>query len=243
VAHTDSSLFVLNIIQYKKGKYDFYISKRQAFKSQVSFDTCLHIDQLFDGKLDARTFKYSIFQCKESILFVFDVYAGLHKKVIAKSINFNGKVSDAFVLDDCDLSNSELMECIYTYELTDKKELLITLRRKYKSGFQRDKCLLYNENFNKLWDYEFPKINYHYNVNVLTTVFNSNQLIYQVKNGFLDKLGNEWIIKSEYDTIIKQKIDGLEYDLKVPRDSLCLMVVNPIQKQRTKLKFIGLSKL
>jgi hypothetical protein len=230
VAHTDSSLFVLNIIQYKKGKYDFYISKYQAYKSNIGFDTCLHIAKLFDGNLDARTFKYSIFQCKESILFVFDVYAGSHKKVIAKAINFNGHVSDAFILDDCDLSNSELMECIYTYELTDKKELLITLRRKYKSGFQRDKCLLYTEYMNKLWEYEFPKINYHYNVNVLATVFNSNQLIYDVANGFIDKTGNEWIVKGDYDTIMKRSVDGLIYDLKIPKDSLSIIIVNPNQK-------------
>lgn len=234
VAHTDSSIFVLKIIQYKKGKYDFYISKYQAYKTNIGFDTCLHIDKLFDGKLDARHLKYSVFQCKESILFVFDVYSGSHKKVIAKSINFNGNVSDAFVLDDCDLSNTELMECIYTYELTEKKELLITLRRKYKSGFQRDKCLLYTEYMNKLWEYEFPKINYHYNVNVLATVFNSNQLIYHVANGFLDKTGSEWIVKGDYDTIVKRTVDGLIYDLKVPKDSLSIIIVNPIQKTSTQ---------
>lgn len=234
VAHTDSSIFVLNIIQYQKGKYDFYISKYQAYKTKIGFDTCLHIAKLFDGNIDARTFKYSIFQCKESILFVFDVYIGSHRKVIAKAINFNGNVSDAFVLDDCDLSNTELMECVYSYELTDKKELLITLRRKYKSGFQRDKCILYTEFMNKLWEYEFPKVNYHYNVNVVATVFNSNQLIYRVANGFVDKTGNEWIIKGIYDTIVKRTVDGLTYDLKVPKDSFSFIIVNPIQKISTQ---------
>lgn len=234
VAHTDSSIFVLNIIQYQKGKYDFYITKYQAYNSKICFDTCLQINKLFDGKIDVRTFKYSIFQCKESILFVFDVYSGSHRKVIAKAINFNGNVSDAFVLDDCDLSNTELMECIYTYELTDKKELLITLRRKYKSGFQRDKSILYTEFMNKLWEYEFPKVNYHYNVNVLATVFNSNLLIYRVANGFVDKTGKEWIVRGIYDTIVKKTVDGLTYDLKVPKDSLNFIIVNPIQKTSAK---------
>lgn len=234
VAHTDSSLFILNIKKYEKGKYDFYISKYSAYKTNIDFDTCLHIAKLFGGNLDARTFKYSIFQCKESILFVFDVYSGFHRKVIAKAINFNGNVSDAFVLDDCDLSNTELMECIYSYELTDKKELLITLRRKYKSGFQRDKSILYTEYMNKLWEYEFPKVNYHYNVNVLATVLNSNLLFYRVANGFVDKKGEEWIVRGIYDTIVKKTVDGLIYDLKVPKDSLSFIIVNPIQKTSAK---------
>ncbi|MBI3518727.1 MAG: hypothetical protein HY062_05155 [Bacteroidetes bacterium] len=230
VAHTDSSLFLLNIKQYEKGKYDFYVSKHQAYKTNIGFDTCLYIAKLFNGKLDARTFKHSIFQCKENLLFVFDVYAGSHRKVIAKAISFNGNVSDAFVLDDCDLSNTELIECIYTYELTDKKELLITLRRKYKSGFQRDKCILYTEYMSKLWEYEFPKISYHYNVNIPAAVFNSNQLIYHVANGFIDKAGGEWTIRSNYDTIVHRTVDGLVYDLKIPKDSLNIIVVNPVQK-------------
>lgn len=236
VAHTNSSLVLLKIRAYEKGKYDFYVSNHPANKNEVKFDTCLHIAKLFGGKLDPKTFKYRSFQCKESIIFVFDVYVGTHKKVIAKAVNFNGIVSDAFVLDDSDLSNTELMECNYTYELTDKKELLITLRRKYKSGFQRDKCILYTEYMNKLWEYEFPKINHHYEVNVLTTVYNSNQLIYRVANGFLDKNGNEWIIKHDYDTIIKKTIDGLIYNLKVPKDSLCLMIVNPVKKTTSQVK-------
>jgi hypothetical protein len=234
VAQTDSSFFVLNINEFEKGKSDFYVTKHQAYKTKVEFDTCLHIAKLFAGKLDAKKFKYSIFQCKENLLFVFDVYAGSHKKVIVKTINFNGDVSDAFVLDDCDLSNTELTECIYSYELTDKKELLITLRRKYKSGFQRDKSILYTEYMNKLWEYEFPKVNYHYNVNVLATVFNSNLLIYRVANGFVDKTGEEWIVRGIYDTIIKKTVDGLTYDLKVPKDSLSFIIVNPIQKTSAK---------
>lgn len=236
VAHTDSSLFVLNIKSYEKGKFDFYLSKHQAYKNELLFDTCLRIAKLFDGKLDAKTVKYSAFQCKEHIIFVFDVFIGSHKKVIAKTIHFNGKVSDAFILDDSDISSSELLECNYRYELTDKKELLITVRRKYKSGYQRDKCILYTEYMNKLWDYELPKINYHYDVNVLTSVYNSNQLIYRVANGFLDKNGNEWIINSGYDTIIKKTVDGLTYDLKVPKDSITLMIINPIQKTTSQVR-------
>lgn len=235
-AHTDSSIFLLSIKSYDKGKRDFYISNKPVNKNTRQFDTCLHIAKLFGGKLDTKTFKYSIFQCKDNIIFVFDVYMGTHKKVIAKVVNFNGDVSDAFILDDSDLSNIELMECNYTYELTNKKELLITLRRKYKSGFQRDKCILYNEYMNKLWDYELPKINYHFDVNVIATVYNTNQLIYQVKNGFLDKTGNEWTIKSDYDTIVKKTIDGLTYHLKVPKDSVCLIIANPLQKTTTQVK-------
>jgi hypothetical protein len=236
VAHTDSSILLLCIKAYEKGKSDFYISNKPVNKNIPKFDTCLQIAKLFGGKLDPKTFKHRVFQCNDHVIFVFDVYVGTHKKVIAKAINFNGIVSDAFVLDDSDLSNTELMECNYTYELTDKKELLITLRRKYKSGFQRDKCILYNEHMNKLWEYEFPKINHHYEVNVLTTVYNSNQLIYRVANGFLDKNGNEWIIKHDYDTIIKKTIDGLIYNLKVPKDSLCLMIVNPIKQTASQVK-------
>ena len=236
VSHTDSSLFILKIKKYDKGKYDFYISNHSVNSNAIKFDTCLNISKLFGGKFDAKTFRYHAFQCKENIIFVFDVYFGAHKKVLAKAINFYGIVSDAFVLDDSDLSNTELMECNYYYELTDKKELLITLRRKYKSGFQRDKCILYTEYMNKLWEYEFPKINYHYEVNELVTVYNSNQLIYRVANGFLDKSGNEWIIKHNYDTIIKKTIDGLIYDLKVPKDSLCLIIVNPIKQTNSQVK-------
>lgn len=236
VAHTDSAIFLLSIKAYEKGKRDFYVSNHPVNKNAIKFDTCLHIAKLFGGKLDTKTFKYSIFQCKENIIFVFDVYVGSHKKVLAKTINFNGNVSDVFVLDDSDISSNELLECNYYYELTDKKELLITLRRKYKSGFQRDKCILYTEYMNRLWEYEFPKINYHYEVNVLTTVYNSNQLIYRVANGFLDKNGNEWIIKHNYDTIIKKTIDGLTYNLKVPKDSLCLMIVNPIKQTTSQVK-------
>ena len=236
VAHADSSLFIISIKGYEKSKRDFYISNHPLNKNEFAFDTCLHISNLFDGKLDTKTFKYSIFQCNENLIFVFDVYAGTHKKVIAKVINFTGKVSDAFVLDDSDLSNTELMECNYSYRLTEKKELLITLRRKYKSGFQRDKFILYDEYMNKLWDFEPPKISYHYQVNVLEGVYGSNQLIYSVENGFVDKTSREWIINNDRDTIVKFELDSLNYNLRVPKDSLCLIVVNPVLHTSNNVK-------
>lgn len=231
VAHTDSSLFMLGKKAYAKGKFDLYISKHTAHKKFIDFDTCLYFSKLFSEKFDPDNFRYSTFQCNENIVIVFDAIIGDKKTVIAKTIDFKGKVSEAFVLDESDLSNSNLKECKYFYSLTTKNEILITLRRTYKSGYQRDKCILYDGRLSKLWDYELPKINSHIEVNLIAYVYNSNQLIYHVTEGGIDSRGNEWIFREYADTIIKKDVDGLKYDLKICKDSLDLLIALPLKKE------------
>ncbi len=231
VAHTDSSLFMLGKKAYEKRKFDLYISKHTAYKKSIDFDTCLNFSKLFSEDFNPDNFRYSTFQCNDKIVIIFDAIIGDKKTVIAKTIDYKGKVSEALVLDESDLSNTNLKECKYFYSLTTKNEILITLRRTYKSGYQRDKCILYDSRLSKLWDYELPKINSHIDVNLIAYVYNSNQLIYHVAEGALDSRGNEWIFKEYADTIIKKDVDGLKYDLKICKDSLDLLIAYPLEKE------------
>jgi hypothetical protein len=236
VAHTDSSLFILGKKAYAKNRYDLYIAKYSAYKKVIDFDTSLHFAKLFSGKFNPDNFKYATFQCDHNMVIIFDAIIGNNKTIIAKTIDFTGKVSDSFIVDEMDISNANFLESVYDYDLTAKKDILITIKRRYKSGYQRDKCILIDGHLKKIWDYELPKINPHVATNYIAEVYNSTQLIYHVINDSI--LGRKYGLKlaTNTDTIIKKEVDGLTYNLKVLKDSLTIFVAYPLKKEVKILK-------
>ena len=225
IAHTDSSIFLLGKKADTNGVVDFYISKHSAGKNSVKFDVCLNYSKLFNEKFDPDNFRYKTFQCKNKIVVFFDVIIAEKKTLIGKWIDFNGNVSESIVIDNIDMNDNNLSSCEYNLNITDKGDLFISLRRVYKSGYQRDKCLLVNENFSKLWQYEFPKINSWKEINIISDIDKNSNLIYFIaneKNIMIEKDPNN------RDTIIDKKIGRLDYKLKVRKDSLELISVNPI---------------
>ncbi|MDF2450389.1 MAG: hypothetical protein K0R26_2893, partial [Bacteroidota bacterium] len=170
IAHTDSNIFLLGKKPDSKGLIDFYVSKHGIGKNSVKFDVCLNYNKLFDGKFDPDNFRYKTFQCKNKIIILFDVIISEKKTLIGKWIDFNGNVSEAVVVDDIDMKDDNLSSCKYNLDITDKGDLFVSIRRVYKSGYQRDKCFLVDENFSKLWQYDFPKINSWKEVNIISDI-------------------------------------------------------------------------
>lgn len=236
VAHTDSSLFILGKKAYAKNKYDLYIAKYSAYKKAIDFDTSLHLSKLFSGKFNPDNFRYSSFQCNNNIVIIFDVIIGNNKTIIAKTIDFTGKVSDSFVVDEMDISNSNFLQSEYDYTLTTKKEILISIRRRYKSGFQRDKCILIDSRLRKLWEYELPKINPNVATNYIIDVYGSNQLVYYVSNDSIGSRESKWNLKIDTDTIIKKEVDGLTYNLRIRTDTLSMFIAFPLKNEVKTIK-------
>lgn len=225
IAHTDSSIFLLGKKADPSGIVDFYVSKHNVGKNSVKFDVCLNYNKLFDGKFDPDNFRYKTFQCKNRIVIFFDVIISEKKTLIGKWIDFNGNVSEAIVVDDIDMKDDNLSSCKYNLDITDKGDLFISIRRVYKSGYQRDKCILVDEKFSKLWQYDFPKINSWKEINIISDIDKNSNLIYFIaneKNIMLERDPNN------RDTIVDKKIGRLDYKLKVRLDSLELISVNPI---------------
>ncbi len=236
VAHTDSSLFILGKKAYAKNRYDLYIAKYSAYKKVIDFDTSLHFAKLFSEKFNPDNFRYSTFQCDNNIVIIFDVIIGNNKTIIGKTIDFTGKVSDSFVIDEMDISNSNFLQSEYDYRLTTKREILITIKRRYKSGFQRDKCILIDGRLKRLWDYELPKINPHVATNFIGDVYGSNQLIYYVSNDSIGSRESTWNLKSKTDTIIKKEVDGLTYNLRIRTDTISMFVAFPLKNEVKTIK-------
>lgn len=225
IAHTDSSIFLLGKKPDSKGIIDFYVSKHSIGKNSIKFDVCLNYNKLFDGKFDPDHFRYKTFQCKNRMVILFDVIISQKKTLIGKWIDFNGNVSEAVVVDNIDMQDDNLSSCKYNLDITDKGDLFISIRRVYKSGFQRDKCFLMDENFSKLWQYDFPKINSWKEINIISDVDKNSNLIYFIaneKNIMVERDPNN------RDTIVNKKIGRLDYKLKVRLDSLELISVNPV---------------
>ncbi|MFO0321576.1 MAG: hypothetical protein ACK504_04015 [Bacteroidota bacterium] len=224
IGHTDSSLFLLGKKSDSLGVKDFYVSKHSVGKNSVKFDTCLNFQKLFNGKFNPDNFRYRTFQCKNKIVILFDVIISEKKTLIGKWIDYNGKVSEAVVVDKIDMKDDNLSECNYKMELTDKGDIFISVRRTYKSGYQRDRCKLVDENFSKLWEYDFPKINSWKEVNIISDIDKNSNLIYFIaneRNVMIEKDPNN------RDTIVDKKIGRLDYKLKFRRDSLEVISVNP----------------
>ncbi len=235
VAHTDSSIFLLTKKRkHSDRQWDFYISKHTAYKKSVDFDTCLAFGSLFNGKFNPDIFNYSALQCNNNLVILFDAVISGKKTLLGKIIDFNGKVSGAFKIDETNLNDPNMSDCKYLYSLTSKKDILVTVRRTYRSGYQRDKCLLLNSRLIKIWEYELPKINALKEVNVVAYAYGTDQLIYYTMDG-TNMAGHQWSINSHpADTIIKRAVAGLKYDLKVRKDSLQLLFVTP-SKQESKV--------
>ena len=225
IAHTDSSLFLLGKKTNAEGLADFYVSKHSAGNNSVKFDACLNYNKLFDGKFNPDDFRYKTFQCKNKIVILFDVIISEKKKLIGKWIDFYGNVSEAIVIESIDMKDDNLSACKYNLDLTDKGDILISIRRTYKSGYQRDKCILVNEDFSKLWEYDFPKINSWKEVNIIADIDKNSNLVYFIANERNIMVERD---PNNRDTIIAKKVGNLEYKLKLRRDSLELVYVNPI---------------
>ncbi len=237
VAHTDSSIFLLGKKEVSKGKYDLFISKHSVGTKSLKFDTCLNFIKLFNGKFQPENFKAKYFQADNSIVVLFDLFIGEKKTLIGKRVDFNGKVSESFIIDQIDMSDKNMKDCRYELMQTIKGDILITIRRSYKSGYERDKCILIKEGFSKIWEYDFPKINSWTEVNLLCYVSQSNQLIYFVANSMKDITNTEWMIRiNKEDSIVKYDVEGLKYDLKVRNDSIKYTIVNPLNKEEKELK-------
>ena len=225
VAHTDSSIFVLGKKANMKGEWDFYVSKHSVNSNKTVFEICLNYSKLFDGKFNPDNFRYSTYQCNNKFVIFFDVIIAEKKNLIGKWIDFNGNISEAFVVDRIDMTDDNLSSGKYYVDLTSKKDLLISVRRSYKSGYQRDKCILMKEDLTKIWEYEIPKINCKREVNIISDIDKNGNLVYFV--------ANEDNIMSEYDPnnkdkLVDKKIGNVTYKLKVRRDSLELIFINPL---------------
>lgn len=225
IGHTDSSLYLLGKRINPKAPKDFYVSKHSVGNNSVKFDMCLNYDKLFDGKFNPNNFRYKTFQCKNKIVILFDVIISEKKTLVGKWIDFYGNVSDAIVVDNIDMKDDNLSACNYNLNLTDKGDIFISVRKTYKSGYQRDRCILVDENFTKLWEYDFPKINSWKEVNIISDIDKNSNLIYFIaneRNIMVEKDPNN------RDTIVDKKIGRLDYKLKFRSDSLELIYVNPI---------------
>lgn len=225
VAHTDSSIFLLSKRTNVKGEWDFYITRYSVNNNKADFESCLNYSKLFDGKFNPENFKYTTFQCNNKLVVFFDVILADKKTLIGKWIDFNGKVSEALVVDKIDMTDDNLSNCKYSVDLTSKKDLLVSVRRSYKSGYQRDKAILMKEDLVKIWEYEMPKINCKREVNIISDIDKNGSLVYFIANEeniMIDDNANN------KDKIIDQKIGNVTYKLKVRRDSLELIFVNPL---------------
>ena len=226
IAHTDSSLFLLGKKENSNGVIDLYVSKHTIGKKSIKFDTCLNFNKLFDGNFNPDAFKYKTFQCDDRIVFLFDIIITQKKTLIAKWIDFNGKMSDAIVIDKTDITDKNLNNCQYNLNLTINNDILVTLRRRYNSGYERDKCILLDETLEKIWEYDLPKINCKREVNIITDIDNHSNLVYFIANE--NNIMMERDINNR-DTVIHRKIGYLNYKLKVRKDSLEIIFVNPLQ--------------
>lgn len=228
IAHTDSSLFMLGKKENAIGQVDFYVSKHSVGNNSVKFDVCLNYNKLFDGKFNPENFKYNVFQCKNKVLILFDIVISERYTLIGKWIDFDGNVSEAYVLDYIEIKDDNLNACEYNLSLTERKDILISLSKYYESGYQRDKCILMDENFTKLWTYDFPKINSRNELNIISDIDKNSNLVY-----FLANEKNLIIDGDPYnrDTILDKKIGRLEYKLKFRKDSLEVFYVNPITSE------------
>lgn len=223
VAHRDSALYLLSIRTDKQGKWEYYISCH-SINTKSNFESCLQIGQLFDGKQDPYKLKYKIFACNNNIVFTFDVIINGQKTLIGKLISYDGTVSAAVVLDKMDMNQENLSECHYVVRKTYTKDISVQLIRTYKSGFQRDKCFLFSDRFEKIWEFELPKINAHENFNVIADIDYRKNLLYYVAN-YDDDIR---LLKSKrVDSTTKVHVGYLDYDLKLRRDSMALNYIDP----------------
>lgn len=242
VAHTDSSIFLLGKKTNEKGEWDFYITKYTAYKDKIEFNVCLNLAKVFKGGINPNSTNFEFKQGKNHIELLFTAVNQQNKILFGKIINFDGNVSDAFVLDRTNYTDDNIKECEYKFFSTNKKNILVHVNRIYKSGYRRDKCVLLDEMFNKIWEYELPKLNAVSEENIIVDIDNSNRLIYYpwqfAKDPHLNADG-EVIFYSVYrpvkDTILPLKIGNLIYNQKFRKDSLHLFFVNP-QKNEIELK-------
>lgn len=233
VAHTDSSVFLLGKKEVSKGKYDLFISKHSVGNKSLKFDTCLNFRKLFNEIFEPDKFEGVFFQCDNKILILFDLVIDKNKLLYAKWVDFNGSVSGTYLVDSIGSINKNFGYGIYNLDITPQNDILVTVRRWYFSGYQRDRCFLLDETLEKLWQYDFPKINFEKQVNIIADIDNNSNLVYFIadeKNILIDGYINN------RDIIINTKVGNLPYQLRVRKDSLDLFFVNTKTKIATSKK-------
>ncbi len=244
IAQTDSSIFFVGKKIAEKDIWDLYISKRSAFKDAIDFEVCLDVRKIYNGKFNIDNVNFEYMQCKNNIIFLFTAVSPSNKILFGKIISFDGEVSEPFVLDRTDYTNENLESCSYSYYLTNKKNILVFNQRAYTSGFERDKCILFDNFLSKIWEYDLPTINAHNQENLIADVDNANNLIFY--NLFFDKYtyfnsSNHLIAQKVYsysksNTKIKYKLGNLEYDLLIREDSINLFFVNAFKQEIASAK-------
>ena len=254
IAHTDSSLFVIGKNLNQDSVFDLFISKHHALNKQFDFEKCLNINKVFKGKFKVDNISFEYMQCKNSIVVLFTAVSQENKLLFAKTISFDGVISEAFVIDKTDYTNDNLETCEYSFFQTTKKDILVFVQRSYKSGFKRDKCFLINEKLDKLWERELPKVivgkqmDSEGELNILADIDNKSNLLYYSAKYSLDfginNLGkallvpsfDKYNLKHSVDSIEKVKLGFLTYDLKLRKDSIELKTVNAATTEITSKK-------
>lgn len=244
IAQTDSSVFFVGKKIAEKGIWDLYVSRRSAFKNGIDFEVCLDLRKIYNGSFNIDNVNFEYLQCKNNIVFLFTAISPSNKILFAKIISYDGEVSETVVLDRTDYTDENLESCSYNYYLTSKKNILIFNQRAYKSGFQKDRCILIDNFLNKIWEYELPAINAHNQENLIADVDNANNLIYY--HLFYDvyaylnssnNLTSQKVFRyTKSTTKIKYNIGQLEYDLLIRNDSIELFFLNAFKKEITTRK-------
>ncbi|MES2513393.1 MAG: hypothetical protein V4580_04585 [Bacteroidota bacterium] len=239
IAQTDSSVFFVGKKIAEKNIWDLYISKRSAFKDSIDFEVCLDVRKIYNGSFNIDNVNFEYMQSKNNIIFLFTAISPINKILFAKIISYEGEVSEPYIIDRTDYTNENLESCSYSYYLTSKKNILVFNQRAYKSGFERDKCILLDNFLNKVWEYELPAINAHNQENLIADVDNANNLIFY--NLFFDtytyfNTSNNLVAQKVYSyskssTKIKYKLGRLEYDLLIREDSINLFFLNAFKKE------------
>lgn len=226
VAHTDSSIYILNAVKKNK-KWDLYIKRKTIGSDTSVFETCLNLNKLYDGNFKPFEFRHQIYQCKNNIVLVFFSDLGNSKIAIGKLISYNGNVSEAFIIDKTENINNNIIKSFYYTMLTSRNEILLTAKRTFSSGFQRDKCILLDENLQKIWEYDFPKINTKTQTNIISDVdFNQNLIFFLAD--FDKDIFNER--SSNMDSLMKIKLGFSKYDIKIRKDSIEIFFASPSKK-------------
>lgn len=244
VAHTDSNIFILGKKKNENNEWDFYVSRYSSQDKGVDFNVCLDLTKVFKGGINPNSGSFEFFQGKNNIVLLFTAVNQSNKILFGKIIGLDGNVSEAFVIDKTDYTDKNIESCEYKSFSTNKKNILVHVKRAYKSGFERDKCILLDPFLNEVWSYELPELNAKKAENIIVDVDNSNRLIYHpwefATESYLNmdgKLVLQRVYRKVKDTILPLKVGHFTYNMKFKKDSINLFFVNPVKNDVSTKSF------
>lgn len=241
LAHDDTCMYALFEKKIYANKFELYISKYSVNTKGPIFTVSFGVQSTVTNNPSI-----DVITLKNDFVILYSTISTGNKYLIAKTISKNGVLSDAKIIDRTIIEDDNLKSVNYKYTKTSSDEILIRNIKKYKSGFQRDKVILINNNLFTVWAKELPKLIISKGYQDVGTdhfiadVDNFKNLYYKVYNYSHYKLlennnanirvfTSGEIIKEHFkDTLIKTLVNNKTYTLKFRNEKLNLKKYNPI---------------